>query len=487
MLRNLFHKTFSALGLASLLALLPASFALAGLAEPAGPNAPNPPAKVVFQTSGLPAGISLTITGFHTNPGDHTPLAYSTTFASPGPSVTLNSEPNTEFSYSGFPAAISIGSDVYSLIGATPGSPFFVGGSGSNTSVVASYTTGCVAITITIQPTDVTVELGSPATFLVAVTGTQPTYQWRRNGTNITGATSSSYTIPSVGWSDNHDSYDVVITNDCSTVTSNTAILTVTKMSQTISFPQPANPQSYQATFEVNATASSGLPVSFSVNGGCSLTGTTVTMTSGTNTCAVTALQEGDNDYQAAPDVIRTVDAAKLDQSITFATPASPAVYDTQFSVSPTTSSGLAVTLAASGACLNSGFNVLMISGIGTCTLTASQNGDDNYNAAADVTRTVEAIKANQTITFPQSPSLVKVGSVFDINPTSSSGLTVIVTAEGACSIADNTVTASNLPGTCTLTASQAGNEFYFAAENVVQEVEVTVTLGMIYLPIINR
>src|SRR5206468_4938101 len=64
------------------------------------------------------------------------------------------------------------------------------------------------------------------------------------------------------------------------------------------------------------------------------------------------------------------------------------------------------------------GWNVTMLTGTGTCTLTASQAGDDNYNAAtaasgSSLTRTVTASKANQTITFnaPASPQIYNARS----------------------------------------------------------------------------
>ena len=49
--------------------------------------------------------------------------------------------------------------------------------------------------TITAQPQNQTVSVGSNATFSVTATGTAPlAYQWRRNAQNISGATASSYT-----------------------------------------------------------------------------------------------------------------------------------------------------------------------------------------------------------------------------------------------------------------------------------------------------
>ncbi|HEY8995439.1 MAG TPA: right-handed parallel beta-helix repeat-containing protein, partial [Lacunisphaera sp.] len=73
---------------------------------------------------------------------------------------------------------------------------------------------------ITTQPTSRTVSVGASTTFTVAATGTAPlSYQWRRNGTAISGATSASYTISSVQTS-HAGGYSVVATNSAGSATS---------------------------------------------------------------------------------------------------------------------------------------------------------------------------------------------------------------------------------------------------------------------------
>ena len=80
---------------------------------------------------------------------------------------------------------------------------------------------------ITTQPQDQNVNQGSNAVFSVAATGT-PTlaYQWRFDGTNIAGATDSSYELANAQPAD-AGSYSVVVTNMAGSVTSSNAILTV--------------------------------------------------------------------------------------------------------------------------------------------------------------------------------------------------------------------------------------------------------------------
>jgi len=80
---------------------------------------------------------------------------------------------------------------------------------------------------IATQPTAKFVVVGGSATFTVAATGSSGlTYQWKFNGSDISGATSSSYTISSVQASD-AGSYTVTITDADGSATSTAANLTI--------------------------------------------------------------------------------------------------------------------------------------------------------------------------------------------------------------------------------------------------------------------
>ena len=92
-----------------------------------------------------------------------------------------------------------------------------------------------VAPTITMQPGNQSVTAGQTATFTVAATGTTPmTYQWQKNGSAISGATSSAYTTPVTTTSDNAAQFNVVVTNSAGSATSSAAILAVTSKSYTL-------------------------------------------------------------------------------------------------------------------------------------------------------------------------------------------------------------------------------------------------------------
>jgi hypothetical protein len=72
------------------------------------------------------------------------------------------------------------------------------------------------------------VTAGQTATFSVLATGTGPlSYQWRKNGTNITGANASSYTTPATTATDTGSSFSVMVSNSAGKMASNNAMLTV--------------------------------------------------------------------------------------------------------------------------------------------------------------------------------------------------------------------------------------------------------------------
>lgn len=180
--------------------------------------------------------------------------------------------------------------------------------------------------------------------------------------------------------------------------------LTVDKGDQTITVTThaPAN-AAYGASFDVDATATSGLIVAITTSGSCSGSGSgsaTITMTSGTGTCTVNYNQAGDANYNAAPEVTDSTTAQKADQTITFGALADKTYGDADFDVSATSDSGLTVSFAVGvlDQCTIIGTTVT-ITGAGSCTVTASQAGNSNYNAATDVPQSFNINQATLTVT----------------------------------------------------------------------------------------
>ena len=86
-----------------------------------------------------------------------------------------------------------------------------------------------VAPAISTQPANQSIPLGLSATYSVSATGSASlAYQWSKNGTPITGATSSGYTTPATVSTDTGSHFTVTISNPAGSVTSNQASLTIT-------------------------------------------------------------------------------------------------------------------------------------------------------------------------------------------------------------------------------------------------------------------
>jgi hypothetical protein len=131
-----------------------------------------------------------------------------------------------------------------------------------------------VAPSLTSQPVSADVAMGQTATFTVAATGTAPlSYQWRKNGSAISHATSSSYTTPPTTASDNRALFAVVISNSAGSTTSNAATLNVAAAGAVAIAVSPTSTTvAAGATrqFTATVTGNSNSAVTWSLNGsGC--------------------------------------------------------------------------------------------------------------------------------------------------------------------------------------------------------------------------
>jgi hypothetical protein len=107
--------------------------------------------------------------------------------------------------------------------------------------ITATDTNGCtggrvysftviVPANVVTPPDSYSVSQGANVTFMVGAGGTPPfSYQWQLNGTNISGATSSAFNIPSAATSD-AGAYTVVVCNAGGCVTSSSGTLTVVNL-----------------------------------------------------------------------------------------------------------------------------------------------------------------------------------------------------------------------------------------------------------------
>ena len=125
---------------------------------------------------------------------------------------------------------------------------------------------------ITTQPVSQSVVAGQTATFsVVAASSGTLAYQWKKNGTTITGATSSSYTTSATSSADNGAKFSVVVANGADTVTSNDATLTVSATAVAPAITKPPENQSVTAgqtaSFSVSASGTSPFGYQWKKNG----------------------------------------------------------------------------------------------------------------------------------------------------------------------------------------------------------------------------
>ena len=152
-----------------------------------------------------------------------------------------------------------------------------------------------VAPTISTQPASLTVTVGQIATFTVTAAGTAPlAYQWQKNGANIAGATTATYTTPATTGADNGTTFDVVVSNAAGSITSQQATLTVNSASVAPTITtQPANQNvtaGQTATFSVVAAGTAALSYQWQKTG----TPITVATSSSYSTPVTTSADNGE-------------------------------------------------------------------------------------------------------------------------------------------------------------------------------------------------
>lgn len=306
-------------------------------------------------------------------------------------------------------------------------------------------------------------------------------------GSNITGYTvtvSPAHVAPVNGASSpivvtgltNGQAYTFTVTADnaAGTGPASASSNTVTpKTTQTITFNNPGA-KNFGTTPTLSATSDSSLTPSFtsSTTGVCTITsGGTLTFIS-VGTCTINADQAGNATYLPATQVTRSfaVNAIVPSAPVMLGATAGDASASISFSA-PSSSGGSAitsytVTASPGGATQTATSSPITITGLtnGTSysfTVKATNSAGSGSDSAVS---NVVVPKGNQTITFDNLGEQV-VGAITTVNASASSGLslTIISNTPSVCTFAANKVTAV-ATGSCSLTASQPGNNQWLEA-----------------------
>ncbi len=327
---------------------------------------------------------------------------------------------------------------------------------GTATSNAATLTVNAasVAPTITTQPVSQAVTAGQTATFSEVATGTTPlSYQWLKNGANIAGATSSSYTTPLTTTADGGSTFNVVVSNTAGTATSNAATLTVNAapVAPTIT-TQPANQTvtaGQTATFIVVASGTAPLNHQWQKNGAniagatssSYTTPATISFDNGTRFTVVVSNSTGSVTSSAAT---LTVNAAPVAPSIT-TQPLSQTVTGGQtatFSVTATGTSPLGYQWSKNGTAISGAISASYMTPPTTATDNGAQFTVVVSNSVGSVTSNAGILTVNAaTYLLNANPTTINFGNV---NTGSSSSLSVTLTNSGNSSV---TISSVNFTG----------------------------------------
>jgi len=244
--------------------------------------------------------------------------------------------------------------------------------------------------------------------------------------------------------------------------------LTVTQAQQVIAFPAIAGRTYGDAPFAVNATASSGLAVTYASldETVATVSGSTVTV-KGAGVATIRATQPGNANYAAAPDVTRNFTVARKSLIAT-----------AENKSRPYGQANPPLTVAYTGFAAGDNASVLdqqptvatavdAASPVGTYPITLSGGSDANY-ALTLQNGTLTITKASQTITFAALEVKTYGAAAFALTATASSGLPVAFSSlnTSVATVAGSTVTIVGA-GTATIRAAQAGDGNYAAAPNL--------------------
>jgi rhamnogalacturonan endolyase len=270
-----------------------------------------------FVVSGLPANyagaVSLSATSLQvtvlTTPVVTSAGTASGVYGQPFSYAITAANAPASYSASGLPPGLTV--DAAS--GAISGTPGAAGSYNVTLSASNLAGTGTATLTLSVAPAPASISLGGlSATYdgaAHAVTATTVPA-----GLPVAIAYDGSATAPT-----NAGTYNVAAAiTDPNYAGSASAVLTIAKASQSITFPNPGTKTFGDAPFALAAAASSGLPVSYVVvSGPATVSGSTLTIT-GAGSVVVRASQAGNGNYMAAPTVDATFSVSKATAAITF-------------------------------------------------------------------------------------------------------------------------------------------------------------------------
>ncbi len=261
--------------------------------------------------------------------------------------------------------------------------------------------------------------------------------------------------------------------------------ITSAAVQETVTTPEPITtftgaPSSagYQSMFQVTATTNaSTIPTITGTTGVCSVgpvSGTAaiasamVTMLTGTGSCVLTAGWAADSTYTAATASQTTI-AATIAPTVNLEA-SSSATYQSTFPVTATTNASTVPTIIGTkgvcsvgpvtGTAAIASATVTMLTGTGSCVLTAVWVADNNYSVAT-VSQSTTAVKIGPTVTFNGAPASASFLATFAVSTSTNASTTASIVTSGSCTNSGAVVTITAPSGTCTMIATWAADNNY--------------------------
>lgn len=255
-----------------------------------------------------------------------------------------------------------------------------------------------------------------------------------------------------------------------------TRTLTVNKAHQTITFNQIDNQQYGNPPIKLNEVTDKGLPITYTVadKSIATVTDYSVNMLK-PGTTTITATQAGNKNYLPAESVTRTLTIGKGSQVIVWGEIPNKEFNSADFDLPLNTDKGLPIAYKSDNeAVATVSGNTVHITGVGQCNITATQEGNDYYNAAADVTLPFTVTKSYQTITFePLEKCVYGTGDIL-LEASTTSGVEIYFESsdENVARIDGNKAVITGA-GTCYITAKAVSTPNWYDATPVQRELIV--------------
>ena len=296
------------------------------------------------------------------------------------------------------------------LVGAGTNFPANYNFSGNVLQAITNLTVPVSATALSNQ----TAVVGNNVVFSTVASGTGPyNYAWSKNGTAVIGQTNNSLTLTNVISTD-AATYSVIVSGAMGTVT-NSATLTVTKASATVTLGSLNQTYNGSAEAATATTTPSGLAVTFTYNGSA-----TVPTAAGSYTVIGTI---NDANYQGS--ATNTLVISKASSSISLGSLNQTYNGSAEAATATTTPSGLAVTFTYNG-------STTVPTAAGSYTVVGTIN-DANYQGSA--TNTLVISKASSSISIGSLNQTYNGSAEAATATTTPSGLAVTFTYNGSATV----------------------------------------------------